>query len=199
MPLYLAHDFDPDVPQEETLTVFDELVRHGTVGAVGASNFTAEQLAEALELSALEGLTRYEWVQNAFSLLEQGDAETVFPLCHEHGLGYTPFSPLAGGWLTGKYRRGEPPPPGSRMTVRPEGSEGYWADATFDALEELEREAAERGVSMAGLSIAWLLRVPEVAAVVVGPNDVEQLAPVREALEIHLDEREWAEIERLFG
>ena len=150
--------------------MFDELVRHGTVGAVGASNFTAEQLAEALELSALEGLTRYEWVQNAFSLLEQGDAETVFPLCHEHGLGYTPFSPLAGGWLTGKYRRGEPPPPGSRMTVRPEGSEGYWADATFDALEELEREAAERGVSMAGLAVAWLLRYPEITAVVVGPN-----------------------------
>ena len=141
VPLYMAHDFDPDVPQEETLTAFDELVRRGTVGAVGASNFTAEQLAEALEISALERLTRYEWVQNAFSLLEQGDAETVFPLCHEHGLGYSPYSPLAGGWLTGKYRRGEPPPPGSRMTVRPEGGKRYWADATFDALEELEGEA----------------------------------------------------------
>ena len=111
IPLYLAHDFDPDVPQEETLTAFDALVRRGTVGAVGASNFGAEQLAEALELSTLEGLTRYEWVQNAFSLLEQGDRETIFPLCHEHGLGYTPFAPLAGGWLTGMYRRGEPPPP----------------------------------------------------------------------------------------
>ena len=199
VPLYMAHDFDPDVPQEETLTAFDELVRRGTVGAVGASNFTAEQLAEALEISALERLTRYEWVQNAFSLLEQGDAETVFPLCHEHGLGYSPYSPLAGGWLTGKYRRGEPPPPGSRMTVRPEGGKRYWADATFDALEELEGEATERGVSVAGLSIAWLLRVPEVAAVVVGPKDVEQLAPVREALGIHLHEHEWAEIGRMFA
>lgn len=199
IPLYLAHDFDPDVPQEETLTVFDELVRHGTVGAVGASNFTAEQLAEALELSALEGLTRYEWVQNAFSLLERGDRQTVFPLCHEHGLGYTPYSPLAGGWLTGKYRRGQPPPPGSRMTVRPEGSERYRADATFDALEAFEREAAERGVSMAGLAIAWILHLPEVAAVVVGPNGVEQLTPVREALEIRLDDHEWAEIERRFA
>ena len=79
IPLYLAHDFDPDVPQEETLGAFDELVRHGTVGAVGASNFTAEQLAEALELSALEGLTRYEWVQNGFSLLEQGDRGDRLP------------------------------------------------------------------------------------------------------------------------
>ena len=141
LPLYLAHDFDPDVPQEETLGAFDALVRGGTVGAVGASNFTAEQLAEALELSALEGLTRYEWVQNGYSLLERGDRETVFPLCHEHGLGYTPFSPLAGGWLTGKYRRGEPLPAGSRMTLRPEGSEGYRTDATFDALEAFERAA----------------------------------------------------------
>ena len=86
------------MPQEETLQAFDELVRDGLVGAVGASNFTADQLAEALELSALEGLTRYEWVQNAFSLLVQDDRETVFPLCHEHGLGYTPSarSPAAG-------------------------------------------------------------------------------------------------------
>jgi aryl-alcohol dehydrogenase-like predicted oxidoreductase len=96
IPLYLAHDFDPDVPQEETILAFDELVRAGTIGAAGASNFTAEQLAEALELSSLEGLTRYEWVQNSFSLLEQRDRETVFPLCHEHGIGFTPFGPLAG-------------------------------------------------------------------------------------------------------
>ena len=199
IPLYLAHAFDPDVPQEETLTAFDELVRRGTVGAVGASNFGAEQLAEALELSALEGLTRYEWVQNAFSLLEQGDRETVFPLCHEHGLGYTPFAPLAGGWLTGKYRRGEPPPAGSRMTVRPEGSEHYRSDETFDALEALERKAAARDVSMAALAIAWLLHVPEVTAVVVGPNTVEQLAPVVEALEVTLDPGERARIGALFA
>jgi aryl-alcohol dehydrogenase-like predicted oxidoreductase len=190
VPLYLAHDFDPDVAQEETLAAFDALVRSGTVGAVGASNFTAEQLAEALELSELEGLTRYEWVQNAFSLLEQRDRETVFPLCHEHGLGYTPFSPLAGGWLTGKYRRGESPPAGSRMTLRPEGSEHYWSERTFDALEALEREAAERGVSMAALALAWLCHVPEITGVVVGPSRLEHLAPVREALGIALDDDE---------
>ena len=93
--LYLAHDFDPDTPQEETLQAFADLVRAGKIGAIGASNFTGEQLAEALELSELEGLPRYEWAQNGFSLLEQGDRESVFPVCHEHGLGYTPFSPLA--------------------------------------------------------------------------------------------------------
>ena len=197
--LYLAHDFDPHVPQEETLLAFDELVRAGTIGAAGASNFSAEQLAEALELSALEGLTRYEWVQNAFSLLEQGERETVFPLCHEHGIGYTPFSPLAGGWLTGKYRRGEEPPAGSRMTLRPEGAERYRTDATFDALEALEGEASGRGVSMAGLALAWLLHVPEVTAVVVGPNDVGQLAPVREALDVRLSASDHARLGALFA
>ena len=199
IPLYLAHDFDPDVPQEESLQAFDELVREGTIGAVGASNFTADQLAEALELSALEGLTRYEWVQNGFSLLVQDDRETVFPLCHEHGLGYTPFSPLAGGWLTGKYRRDTLPPPGSRMTLRPEGSERFRNDATFSALEELERLAAETGSSMAGLALAWLLTVPEVTAIVVGPNTIEQLGPVREALELRLAEHELGAVDRLIA
>jgi len=166
---------------------------------VGASNFTAEQLAEALELSAIEGLTRYELVQNAFSLLEQGDRQTVFPLCHEHGIGYTPYSPLAGGWLTGKYRRGEDPPPGSRMTLRPGANERFWSDGTLDRLEALEREADERGVSMGALAIAWLLGVPEVTAVVVGPNTVEQLSPVAEALELDLDEHGHTRIGGLFA
>ena len=143
LPLYMAHSFDPDTAQEETLAAFDELVREGVVGAVGASNFTAEQVAEALELSALEGLTRYEWVQNAFSLLEQGDRQTMFPLCHEHGLGYAPFGPLAGGWLTGKYRRAEEPPAGSRMTLRPEGGEGYRTDATFDCARGVRARGAD--------------------------------------------------------
>jgi aryl-alcohol dehydrogenase-like predicted oxidoreductase len=196
---YLAHDFDPDVPQEETLTAFDLLVRSGKVGVVGASNFTAEQLAEALELSALEGLARYEVVQNSFSLLDQGDRQTVFPLCHEHGIAYTPFGPLAGGWLTGKYRRGEPPPPGSRMTLRPEGGERHRSEATFDALEALGREAAERGVSMPALALAWLLHVPEVTAIVVGPNTVEQLAPVAEALDVRLRAADHARIGALFA
>ena len=197
--LYLAHDFDPDTPQEETLTAFDALVRDGLIGAVGASNFTAEQLAEALELSAIEGLARYEWVQNAFSLLVQDDRQTVFPLCHEHGLGFTPYSPLAGVWLTGKYRRGEQPPAGSRMTVRPEGNERFWSDGTLDRLEALERDAAERGVSMGALALAWLLGVPEVTAVVVGPNTIEQLSPVVEALDLDLSGQDHARIGALFA
>jgi 1-deoxyxylulose-5-phosphate synthase len=198
LPLYLAHDFDPDVPQEETLRAFDELVRGGKVGAVGASNFTAEQLAEALELSELEGLARYEWVQNSFSLLDDGDAEDVFPVCHEHGLGYEAFGPLAGGWLTGKYRRGEAYPEGSRMTQRPDSYLRYANDGVFDALESFASEAAARGVSSAGLALAWVLGVPEVTGVVVGPTRVEHLEPVREALALELTRPELDDLRGLF-
>ncbi len=184
--LYLPHAFDPDTPQEETLQAFGDLVRAGKIGAVGASNFTGEQLAEALELSELEGLPRYEWVQNGFSLLAQGDRESVFPVCREHGLGYTPFSPLAGGWLAGVYRRGEAPPTGSRMALRPETTAGYATGQVFDMLEELEREAAGRGISMATLALAWTLSQPELTGVIVGPDHAGQLAAAFEALDVHL-------------
>jgi aryl-alcohol dehydrogenase-like predicted oxidoreductase len=198
IPLYMAHDFDPDTPQEETLATLDELVRAGKVGAAGASNFSAEQLSEAVELSELEGLTRYEWAQNSFSLLERDDAETVFSVCHEHGLGYEAFGPLAGGWLAGRYRRGQSYPEGSRMTQRPDGYRKYEDDAVFDALEAFEREALERGVSIAGLALAWLLGVAEVTAVVIGPTTADQLTPVREALSLELATEEHTHLRGLF-
>lgn len=196
--LYMAHAPDEDTPQEETLHAFDELVRAGKVGVAGASNFDAEQLAEAVEISELEGLTRYEWIQNSFSLLDRADVETVFPVCHEHGLGYEAFGPLAGGWLTGKYRRGAAFPEGSRMTQRPGSYLRYSNDTVFDALEAFEREALGRGVSMAGLAIAWLLGVPEITAVVLGPTRVEHLAPVREALSLELTSDERTHLRGLF-
>jgi aryl-alcohol dehydrogenase-like predicted oxidoreductase len=197
--LYLAHEFDSDVPPEETLGAFDELVRAGKIGAVGASNFTAEQLAEAVELSELEGLARYECVQSSFSLLDRGDEETVFPVCREHGLSYEAFGPLAGGWLTGKYRRGESYPEGSRMTQRPDSYLRYANDRVFDALEAFERQAFARGVSMAGLAFAWLLGVPEVTAVVAGPTRAEHLEPVREALALELTSADREHLRGLFA
>ena len=198
VPLYMAHAPDPDTPAEETLSAFDALVRAGKVGAVGASNFSAEQLADAVELADAEGLTRYEWAQNSFSLLDREDAEAVFPVCHAHGLGYEAFGPLAGGWLAGRYRRGESYPEGSRMTQRPEGYREYETDAVFDALETFEREAGELGVSMAGLAIAWLLGVDDVTAVVVGPTRVDQLECVREALELHAKRADLSHLRGLF-
>ena len=120
-------------------------------------------------------------------------------MCREHHLGYTPFSPLAGGWLTGKYRRGMPAPAGSRMTLRPEPYEAYHSDRVFDALEALEREAATRGVSMAALALAWLLALPEISAVVVGPNRAEHLAPAAEALEIELSSTDRDRLTEVFS
>ena len=179
--LYLAHEFDPAIPLEHTQGVFDDLIRDGKVGAVGASNFSDEQLRAALASSSNHDQGRYEWVQNSFSLLERGDTGSVLARCQEHGLGYTPFSPLAGGWLTGKYRRGQPPPSGSRMTLRPEPYEAYRHDHVYTALETLEQIALDHGLSMAVVSLAWALAQPGLTAIVIGPNRVEHLQPALDA------------------
>lgn len=180
--LFLAHECDPDVAHVETLGALDELVHAGKLGAVGASNFSASQLADSLAASSANGLVRYEWVQNSYSLLERGDEAGILPLCRTHGLGYTPFSPLAGGWLTGKYRRDEALPGGSRMTLRPEPYAAYRSERVYDTLDEFERLARCHGVSMAALALAWLLAQPGVTAIVVGPNRLDQFDPVVEAL-----------------
>jgi aryl-alcohol dehydrogenase-like predicted oxidoreductase len=196
--LYLSHDFDPDVPQEATLGTFEDLIRAGKLGAVGASNFTGPQLAKALEISTLNGVARYEWVQNEFSLLEQTDSDTVFPLCREHNLGYTPYSPLAGGWLAGNYRRGEKVPAGSRLALQPEWYECHRSDPVFNALEVLAHEAAGRDVSLPGLALAWTLSVPEVTAVLVGPRRVEHLGAAAEANQISLTTADCDRLSQLF-
>lgn len=196
--VYLAHEFDPETPQEETLLAFDELRRAGKIGVAGASNFTGEQLAEALEIAELEGIGRYELVQNTFSLLDQADHETVFPVCREHEVAYQPFGPLAGGWLSGKYRRDTPPPEGSRMTQRPEPYERFRTEAVWRALDTLEERATGLGARMSSLALAWLLHVPEVSSIVIGPNRVEHLDDVNEALGIRLTDAERDEIAEVF-
>jgi aryl-alcohol dehydrogenase-like predicted oxidoreductase len=199
VPLYMAHSWDDRTPLGETLGAFDELVRAGKVGAVGASNWTGEQLAAALELSTVEGLTRFEWVQNGYSLLSPEDEDDVFPVVREHGLGYEAFGGLEGGWLTGKYRRDEAPPPGSRMTQRPGPYEHLRTDRVFDAVDAFGRAAAERGASNAGLALAWVLAHPAVTAVIVGPRRPEHLDPVREALDLRLTSAERDELTGLFA
>ena len=122
----------------------------------------------------------------------------MLPLCRERGLGFTPFGPLAGGWLTGKYRQGEPPPPGSRMTQRPEGYRHLDTPATYRSLELFALAADERGVDSATLALAWLLSHPLVTAVVVGPRRPEHLEPARRALELPLTADERDALARLF-
>ena len=133
--LYLTHEPDEDTPIEETLRALDEIVRAGKAGAIGASNLDGAGLEEALETSTRLGLARYGWVQNEYSLLRREAEREILPICEREGLGFTPFSPLAGGWLTGKYRRGEAYPSGSRMTLRPDPYEDLVNDETFDGLE----------------------------------------------------------------
>jgi aryl-alcohol dehydrogenase-like predicted oxidoreductase len=191
--LYLAHDFDPDVPLDETFGAFEDLRAAGKIRAYGVSNFGAAQLSAAL--AAGEPVA----VQNSFSLLDRGDAADVLPLCARERLSYLVFSPLAGGWLTGKYRRGEPYPPGSRMTQRPEPYEPLVRDPTFDALERLEAIAAARGTSMAGTALAWLLADDRIGQVVSGPGRPEHLTPIREALARPLSAEERAQIESVFA
>jgi aryl-alcohol dehydrogenase-like predicted oxidoreductase len=174
--LYLCHDWDPDVPIAETAGALDELREEGKIGAYGLSNVDGPQLREAIAAGD------FAWVQNSYSLLDREAEQEVLPTCLEHGLGFTPFSPLAGGWLTGKYRRDAPPPEGSRMTMRPEPYEHLRTGAVFDALEELER----RG-DPATLALAWLLAQPAVTAVVVGPRRPAHLEPALRALTAEID------------
>ena len=142
---------------------------------------------------------RPDWAQNSYSLLEREDEKEAIKICVREGLGYTPYSPLAGGWLTGKYRRGEEPPAGSRMTLRPDPYLHFQDDRVFDALEAFEERARAQETSPAALAIAWLLGDPNVTAVVVGPRRPEQLRPALEALDLQLSPSEREQLTALFA
>jgi len=176
--LYLAHEWDPDVPVAETAGVFDELVAAGKIGAYGLSNVDGRQLREALDAG------RFSAVQNSYSLLDRESEADVLPVCEACGVWFQAFSPLSGGWLTGKYRRDSPAPEGSRMTMRPGPYEHLRDERVYDALEGLER----RG-DPATLAFAWLL-ADERVSVVVGPRRPEHLRPALAALAAPLSREE---------
>jgi aryl-alcohol dehydrogenase-like predicted oxidoreductase len=194
--LYLAHDYDPDVPLAETLGAFAQLCQSGATVAYGVSNFDAAQLRAALDI---DPPTPPAAIQNGYSLLERGDEAEVLPVCAERRVAYSVYSPLRGGWLTGKYRRGAEYPRGSRMTQRPEPYEALANDRTFSALEALEQFALARGTSMAGAALAWLLADDRVGQVVVGPGRPAHLEPLREALEHPLSRPERDRVTEMFG
>jgi aryl-alcohol dehydrogenase-like predicted oxidoreductase len=184
---YLIHEPDPETPLEETLAALVELLDAGKVGAIGASNVDRAWLEGALPLAPVSV------VQNSYSLLEREAEEEVLPFCAEHGIAFTAFGPLAGGWLTGKYRRGELPPAGSRMTLRPEGYSHFERDAVYDGLEQLAGQG-----DMATLAFAWLFANPLVSAVVTGARRPEHLDPVFAALDMQLSPAERDELASLF-
>ena len=189
---YLIHEPDPETPLEETLDALRQLLEAGTVGAIGASNVDLAWLEEALAVAPITV------VQNSYSLLDREPEREVLPFCGERGISFTAFGPLAGGWLCGKYRRGEPPPPGSRMTLRPEPYLHLDDAAVYDGLERFGDAAEQRGVDMPTLAFAWLLSDPRVAAVVAGPRRPEHLDPAVAALELPLTEAERDRLASLF-
>ena len=168
--LYQLHEPDPSVPIGDTLAVLDELVREGLVGAIGCSNFSAAQLREA-EAAVADGAARFVSVQNELSLLERADLEDGLVGARELGLAYIPYFPLASGVLTGKYRRGEPPAPGTRLAYYQE----MVSDREFDLVDAYAAFAAERGRSLLELAIGWLLSLEPVATVITGATTPEQI------------------------
>jgi aryl-alcohol dehydrogenase-like predicted oxidoreductase len=187
--MYLIHEPDPATPIEETLDALEEVKRAGKVKAIGASNVDVAWLEEARD--------RVQWVQNSYSLLDR-ELDDVLVYCADHGIGFSPFSPLAGGWLAGKYRRGETPPPGSRMTMRPEPYLHLDSEAVYDGLDRFADAAAQREVDMPTLAFAWLLTDPRIAAVVVGPRRPGHLDPAIAALEVELSPAERDELASFF-
>ena len=177
------HEVDPATSLADTLTALAELVGDGSIGAIGVSNVDAGYLAEAIALAPIAV------VQNEYSLLVRDSERDVLALCAEHGIEFQVFSPLAGGWLTGKYTRGTPFPADSRMTLRPDPYAQLVRDEVFDSLEQL----AQLG-DPATLSLAWLLANPLVGGVVVGPRTPAHLDAVWAALELQVDRDELTEL-----
>jgi aryl-alcohol dehydrogenase-like predicted oxidoreductase len=167
--LYYLHKPDPATPIAETLGALDELVRAGTVRAIGCSNFSAGQLAEADRVARELGTARFTVLQNHYNLLRREDDADVLPFCRELGVAYIPYFPLASGLLTGKYRRGEPAPAGTRLEGREIDDERY------DRVDALAAFAEERGHTLHELAISALASTPGVGSIIAGATKPEQV------------------------
>jgi aryl-alcohol dehydrogenase-like predicted oxidoreductase len=189
--LYLAHEPDPNTPIAETLGAFDGLVRAGKIRHAGLSNFSGVQVRAAVVAAAAAGLAVPVNLQSSYSLLDSEVAADAFATCGRHGVGFTAFSPLAGGWLTGKYRAGEPFPDGSRMALRPEPYAQFTTRTTYEMIDELSRTALTRGLSLPTMALAWVITDPGVTAAIVGPREPRQLAAMCAAIDVEMspDER----------
>jgi aryl-alcohol dehydrogenase-like predicted oxidoreductase len=168
---YWYHQPDGVTPIAETLATLDELVRAGTVRAIGASNFSAQQIEEAEAVALEHGFARFEAIQNQYSLLVRDADREVLPTCERLDLGFVPFFPLASGLLTGKYRRDEPGPEGARLSSR----ETIATDEQFDLLELLEVYAEQRDVSLLDVAIGGLLIRPVISSVIAGATKPDQI------------------------
>lgn len=172
--LYQFHAPDPETPIDETLRALDDLVTQGKVRYIGNSNFSGWQIADA-DWTASGG-TRFVSAQNQYSLLERRVEYEVLPACEHFGLGFLPFFPLGSGLLSGKYKRGEKPPEGTRLAAWGSRGAAALSDKNFDKVEKLEAWAEERGHTILELAFAWLLGHPVVSSVIAGATSPEQVA-----------------------
>jgi aryl-alcohol dehydrogenase-like predicted oxidoreductase len=184
--LYQCHRHDQDTPVEETMATLHSFVQAGKVRYLGCSNWTGSQIVEAQSTAARYGWTPFVSLQPRYSLTSRRIEEDVLPTCQRHGMGTMVYSPLGGGVLTGKYRRGETPPAGSRA-----GRGGFWAnmldEQSLDTADEVAKVAAEIGTTPTAVAIAWVLARRGVTSVIIGPRTFDQYEQNLEGFDLHLE------------
>jgi aryl-alcohol dehydrogenase-like predicted oxidoreductase len=191
--LYQLHGYDSETPLDETLRALDDMVRSGKVRYIGCSNYRAWQLATALWTSDRLGTARFDCDQPRYNILYRDIELDLLPLCRAQGVGVIAYNPLAGGFLTGKYAKGEQPREGTRFTLGTAGrmyQARYWREAQFDAVEGLKRYFSERDKSLTQVAVAWVLNRPGITAAIVGASRPDQLTDTLAATELHLEASE---------
>jgi aryl-alcohol dehydrogenase-like predicted oxidoreductase len=189
--LYQTHAFDAEVPIDETLRALDDLVRSGKVRYAGCSNYPAWRLAQALAASERHRLVRYDSLQPRYNLLYREIETELLPTTRAHGMGVIVYNPLAGGFLSGKYRKGEEPREGTRFTLGTAGRRyqyRYWDEAQFDAVATLGDAVQKREQNMASVAVAWVLAQPGITSAIIGASKPEQLADTLPAADLQLDD-----------
>lgn len=186
--LYQIHMQDSDTPEEETLRALDDLVRAGKVLYIGCSNYAAYRLVESLYTSEAERLTRYVSLQAQYSLVVRDLELELAPACARHGLGILPWSPLAGGFLTGKFERGAPPPAGSRLDKWKDRYASFDTDRHWRTIAAVRAVAAETGASASQVALAWLLHQPAVTSCIFGARSEDQLRDNLKAADLKLSQ-----------
>jgi aryl-alcohol dehydrogenase-like predicted oxidoreductase len=196
--LYQQHSPDPNAPIEETLEALDRLVRDGKVREIGNSNFSGAQIDDAEAVAEHAGFARFVSAQNHFNVLHRDPLRDVVPACLRHGLGVLPYFPLASGLLTGKYRRGEPPPEGTRLSMLPEDRAArVMSERNFDAVDRLAAFASERDHTILELSFAWLAAQPAMTSIIAGATKPEQVRANVAAVDWKLSDDDLVELEKL--
>jgi aryl-alcohol dehydrogenase-like predicted oxidoreductase len=197
--LYQVHAPDPSVPLEETLAALDELVSAGKVRALGASNYPAWLLAWAVALQDREGWSPFVSFQAQYSLIERSIEVELLPFCRAAGLGVVPWGPLGAGFLSGRYRRDEPPPPGSRMAGAgddlEEARHRRAVERNFQVVEAAQEIAADHGATVSQVALAWLLGIEGITAPILGPRTLEQLDDALGCVDVTLSAEECARLE----